>query len=325
MLVEMTLREGSRNRGRAAAARAGPDRAHRIVGEGPLGRGGAWLLSARKSYLDLLIKQVSDDDNFAFGLTSAEGHVGCDVEATARSCAIVGRSKLTASQQHRGVNNPQGVNDVFWRRRLALAPDSTAGNAQRAAAHLLLRRNLARVVLDEGNSLTAAWRSDLTLVPSSRWSINAGGSVASGHDETASRRVIDLRAGPQLRQNASLDSTLGNSLRRARWSDQQLSSLRAPGSITGRGKGNAGRRRGFAGQLTLGKGLELVAGSGVYRQFPGFNEIAGIRGTPGLEPERAWHADVGVHRPVASGMRAQAVLYRRQSRDGIFLPGAGRS
>ena len=323
--VEMTLREGSRDRGHARLALSGSSAS--IVGEGPLGRRGAWLLSARKSYLDLLIKQVSDDDNFAFGFSDLGGKVTWDVTSKQRleASAIVGRSKLTASQQHVGVNNPQRAwNDVFlgvvgWH----YAPTARLAITQRASVTgaRYYSRNLARVVLDEGKSLTAAWLSDLTFVPSSRWSIDAGASVASGHDETASRRVIDLRAGPQLRQNASLDSTLGGAYAEARWSGPRSSVVAAGARIDHwTGTGDTTASPWLRGQLTLGKGLELVAGGGVYRQFPGFNEIAGIRGTPGLEPERAWHADVGVSRPVGSGMRAQAVLYRRQSRDGIFLP-----
>ena len=42
-----------------------------MVGEGPIGHGrtASWLFSARKSYLDLLIKQIADNETFAFGFT----------------------------------------------------------------------------------------------------------------------------------------------------------------------------------------------------------------------------------------------------------------
>ena len=87
-----------------------------MVGEGPLGRRGSWLLSARKSYLDLLIKQVSDDDNFAFGFSDLAGKLAWDLTANQKLdvSAVVGRSKLSASQRHVGVNNPLVAwNDAF--------------------------------------------------------------------------------------------------------------------------------------------------------------------------------------------------------------------
>ena len=77
--IEMTLRDGSRDRSQARVALSGSSAS--IVGEGPIGRSRAasWLVSARKSYLDLLIKQISDVDAFAFGFTDVATRVVWDI------------------------------------------------------------------------------------------------------------------------------------------------------------------------------------------------------------------------------------------------------
>ena len=81
--IEMTLREGSRDRAQARVALSGSSAS--IVGEGPIGRSrkASWLLSARKSYLDLLIKQIADNETFAFGFSDLAAKVVVDVAASA--------------------------------------------------------------------------------------------------------------------------------------------------------------------------------------------------------------------------------------------------
>ncbi len=323
--VEMVLREGSRDRSHGRIAISGSSAS--IIGEGPMGSRGSWLLSARKSYLDLLIKQVSDDDNFAFGFSDLGGKIAWD--ATPRQkldlSVIVGRSKLNANQLHVGVNNPLiAWNDAFL---------AVGGWHYAPGARLVLRqrvsvtgaryysRSLQRVVLDEGKSLTAGWRADLTMVPSTRWAIDAGASVALSHDEAASRRVVEFGALAQLRQNAALDSTLAGAFAEARWSGPRASLLAAGGRVDRwTGSGDTTASPWLRGQLPLGADTDLVAGSGIYRQFPGFNEVAGLRGTPDLVPERAWHVDVGVSRKIGALLRGQAVFYWRGGYDGIHLP-----
>jgi hypothetical protein len=323
--VEMTLREGARDRAHGRVALSGSSAS--MVGEGPLGRRGSWLLSARKSYLDLLIKQVSDDDNFAFGFSDLAGKLAWDLPANQKLdvSAVVGRSKLSASQRHVGVNNPLVAwNDAFlgvvgW--HYAPAPRLLVSQRVSISGGRYYSRSLARVVLDEGKSLTAGWRADLSLVPTPRWSIDAGANAARSHDETASRRVVDLRAPAQLRQDAALASTMAGAYAEARWSGPHASVVAAGARVDHwTGSGDTTASPWLRGQVPLGANVELVAGTGVYRQFPDFNEVEGLRGTPDLAPERAWHADVGVSRRLGTSMRAQAVWYRRYADDGIQLP-----
>ena len=67
------MREGSRDRNAVRVAVSGTSAS--AVAEGPLGRSkrGSWLLSGRKSYLDLLIDRLSDEGlSFGFGDVQAK-------------------------------------------------------------------------------------------------------------------------------------------------------------------------------------------------------------------------------------------------------------
>ena len=120
----------------------------------------------------------------------------------------------------------------------------------------------------------------------------------------ASRRVVDFGAPAQLRQDARarLDARrsvrggalvraarVGRCCRRPRRS-LELVLARPP------------RRHGCGHRCRCGTGPSSLARPAIYRQFPGFNEVTGIRGTPDLVPERAmarrrrpvaadWHVD----------------------------------
>ena len=68
--VDLTTRDGSRDGFRARAGLSGTSAT--MLAEGPVGGGrGSWLVSARHSYLDLLVKPL-DDEAFAFGFTDAQ-------------------------------------------------------------------------------------------------------------------------------------------------------------------------------------------------------------------------------------------------------------
>jgi hypothetical protein len=64
--VDVTTREGNRERRRVRAGLSGTSAS--LVAEGPLANGrGAWLLSARRSYLDLILNRIEADNSFGFG------------------------------------------------------------------------------------------------------------------------------------------------------------------------------------------------------------------------------------------------------------------
>ena len=126
--IEMALREGSRDRAQARVALGGSSAS--VVGEGPIGRGrkASWLLSARKSYLDLLIKQIADNETFAFGFTDLAAKVVVDVTARhqVQVSALAGRAALDADQLDIGPNDPLVATNRGWLGALDLAVHARA-------------------------------------------------------------------------------------------------------------------------------------------------------------------------------------------------------
>lgn len=78
-VLDLQTREGSRAR-RSFRASASASNAS-FLGEGPLGHEhrGAWLASARKSYLQYLVKRISSDPSLAFGFYDFQGRATYDL------------------------------------------------------------------------------------------------------------------------------------------------------------------------------------------------------------------------------------------------------
>jgi hypothetical protein len=75
--LEFTSSEGSRERMRVNATASGTSAS--FTADGPFGasKAGSWLVSARRSYLDLFLKKVLDDSSLAFGFAGASaGAIG---------------------------------------------------------------------------------------------------------------------------------------------------------------------------------------------------------------------------------------------------------
>ena len=105
--LDVRVREGSRDRLQTRVNVSGTDAS--VVAEGPLGRvkGGSWLVSARKSYLELLLKQIRDEgDNFGFGFSDIQSKLSYDVAPAHRIdvTVVAGRSRLDQEPAPNEVN-----------------------------------------------------------------------------------------------------------------------------------------------------------------------------------------------------------------------------
>ena len=95
--VDFRLREGSRERRQVRVAVSGTNAS--VVGEGPIGRSrrGSWLVSARQSYLQLIVERVFDESNgFNFAFSDTQGKVVYDPSPSqhAEFTILAGHSKL---------------------------------------------------------------------------------------------------------------------------------------------------------------------------------------------------------------------------------------
>lgn len=325
--VEMTLREGSRDRSHARVAVSGSSAS--VVGEGPIGRGrgASWLLSGRKSYLDLLIKQISDEEAFAFGFGDVATRLSWDVSANHRVqvSGLAGRARLLADQRDVGVNDPHRARNAGWLGVIAWhhTPTSSVALTHRVGVTGGTYRNesLGRVVLDEGRSGDVSARSDLVALVAPTLTLEGGASMHWQDERMTSRRVVSFTRPPDVREDAQLASRWAGGYLGTRW------------NVTGQVTLTAGARVDHwdatsdltvspwvGGEVSLG-GVDLVGGTSLYHQFPGANAVTGLRGTPGLGAERAWHTDFGLSRRLGEHLRVQAVFYNREDRDLVRLPG----
>ncbi len=104
--VQSTIREGSRDTFRMSGMLSGTGAS--AVLEGPLGRDrrGAWLASARKSYIDWLIRRIDTQETTTFGFSDAQAKVSYDLTPRhqVQLVAIGGRSTFEEREDTPGVN-----------------------------------------------------------------------------------------------------------------------------------------------------------------------------------------------------------------------------
>jgi hypothetical protein len=324
--VEMTLRDGSRDKAQVRVALSGSSAS--VVGDGPIGGGrtASWLVSARKSYLDLLIKQITDVDAFAFGFSDLAGRVVWNPAADHRIqvSALGGQASLLADQLSVGVNDPHRAANSGW---LGVVSWQHTPASRVAVTHRIgatggdfRNQSLGRVVLDEGRSADVSVRSDLAATLSSAFTLEAGASVHWQDEQVVSRRVVSFSRPPDVHEDAQLDSRWTGAYTGVRWTPAGWLTV-STGSRVDHwdATGEIVASPWLGAELAVG-GYSVVAGGSLNHQFPGFNAVTGLRGSPGARAERAWHADVGLSRRIGSHMRAQAVVFNREDRELLRLP-----
>ena len=325
--IDFRMRQGSRERVQSRLSVSGTDAA--VVMEGPLGpsKQGSWLVSARKSYLDLVIARL--DSDFAFGFTDVQSKVVYDVNpANQLQWSIVaGRSRLDRPSDELGLDdvkdgrNASAVVAVSWR----YLPSVRFSLTQRAGVLGNAYRNVSQdaVELARGSTRDALYRADWSYVPNAHLSVEGGGearwSTAAKRDQGLAFFAPRLELRQDFDRSASATSAYG----------QVRVTRPAGGALTPGGRID---HSALTGRTTVSPWLEgtwpitttftLRAGTGVYRQGPSFEQVAGLRGATDLKHERAYHADVGLEGRIGTAMSWQVIVYNREEQDVIMLPDA---
>ena len=324
--VEFQMREGSRDRVRAHASVSAVDASG--VAEGPLGRSnrGSWLVSARKSYLDLILKRMYEDQSLSFGFTDAQSKLSW--RASDRHLltwsTTAGRSKLdlvpdTVSNPNdiRFAVNQSALSVLAWR----FTPTSVFSLNQKLAVVANHFENTSRdgPILDDGDTRDVVYRAEWTR-PVGTWLTVDGGAEArwthaAGHEQrvvsgrlvtresfnTASTRTGAFVSARLTRGRA----TLSSGARLDRWSLI----------------GDVAASPWAQGTVPLSARLTLKGGAGVYRQAPDTAQVWGTRGTRTLGAARATGVDLGLEGRVRANVRWQMTLYNREDRHLFRLPG----
>lgn len=328
--IDVRTREGDREqvRGRATASMSS------LAGtfEGPIGSGerGSWLVSARKSYLQYLLRAVSDDDELAFGFTDVQARANYDLAPghTASLSFVDGTSGLDRldSRDDAGPNA-----DIESKLRFTMARAAvrhTFGSrvvAENRVAYLRERfENLNRSLLPLAEDFYAEWSAG----GNASWSASEASTFDAGW--TLRRRREDgyfvRRSGPDDVARVN-DQFRGTGVLSGAYGQHSLLAL------DGRVQTRAGVRldHGSANSVTSAspfasmslypwRSTQVQAEWGQAVQHPELSLVHSQFGARALLPERANHFRALVEQTLPSRTRLRAEVFHRWDRDLVARP-----
>jgi hypothetical protein len=326
--LDFHMREGSRDRRQLRLGVSGTDAS--VVAEGPLGgrKNGSWLFSARKSYLELLLKQIDEDNDFGFGFSDLQSKLVYDLSAAHRVelSLVAGRSRLDQESSIDDLNDVQdgrnsaALANAGW--RFTISPSLLLTQRLSFAANQFTNRNPAGAELDSGGGRDLAWRADLVDRRWRSFEAEAGAQVLWQQRDSVSRELFSQPAGRErIVDTYDAAVTMVSAYAQGRWMLRPGLTV-TPGARIDRSSewGTTGSPWLLA-ELQIATGVRIRGGAGLYRQVPGFAESFGLRGTTDLRAERAVHTDVGIEQLLGSDTRWQVTLYNRAERGILRLPG----
>jgi hypothetical protein len=315
--LDFHMREGSRERVQSHVSVSAIDAS--AVVEGPLGtsREGSWLLSARKSYLNLVLEHLYPNQNLNFGFGDVQAKLVYDLNARhqLQLAVTAGQSRFKQPTEAQNLDsltnadNRTGVAVLAWR----YLPSSRFNITQRVAVVANAFRNEGPGYLDNSDAREAIYRSDWSYAPRSGVTIEGGGearwSKSSDHTRFSSLppqvgvlgfdgSALAVSGYAQARIGSGAGRTIVPGVRIDHW------------SLTG----DTTASPWVQGVWPITSSLIIRAGGGIYRQEPGFTEALSY-GSSVLGPERAYHADAGLEAHFNATMRWQATVYDREDRD----------
>lgn len=320
--LDVRTRDGSRSQTSLRVTAGAPDAG--VMAEGPIGSGarGSWLVSARKSYLQYLVKAGGDEPTMAFGFTDlqAEGAYDLAHGSTIRVKAIDGTSNFDRSdaRDRLALNTSMiagyrfTLGDVSWE----LAPSSTF----LLNTHLAWLRERYDDTNRDGNVLASGYHSEWTAKTSGSWSWTRGATLEFGalarhvrgdgfadyyYDAASHARVEGYRGATTMRGGYAQQSW--NFAQRlfvsagSRWDNGAVSPQT---SVT----------------VLPWRSTRLQVTWGQYAQFPDEQSLYSVYGNRRLLPERATHLAAAVEQRLGPQARLRVTAYRRRDRDLLFRP-----
>jgi outer membrane cobalamin receptor len=328
--LDFHMREGSRDRTQARVGVSGTDAS--LVVEGPLGhtKAGSWLVSVRKSYLELLLKQITEgDDNFGFGFSDVQSKIVYDLTPKHRVefSVVAGQSRLDQTSTLDEVNtvddgrNRAALANVAW--RFAASPRFIMTQRLAIGTQHFRNLNVTGVELGRGSGRDVTARTDFVATGSASLTVEGGAQVVAQHRDEIGRELGSTPGLPAfVTTSHDAEGTLSSAYAQARWtSGGGRVAVNAGGRVDHWSLTSAtGPSPWLQADVRLFGTVKLRAGTGIYRQFPGIAETTGLHGNTSLRPERAFHADAGLEQALGSTARWQLTFYNREERDVLRLP-----
>lgn len=326
--LDFRMREGSRDGTRGHVGVSMTDAS--AVAEGPLGetKKGSWLVSLRKSYLELLLRKIDPENDWGFGFSDVQSKLVYDLNARHQvQFAFTGGSSLLDQLPSQiGIDdvkdgkNAMGIGVMSWR----FVPSPRVMLTQKLAAtvNTFSNTNLQGLTINRGTSRDALYRADWSYLMSPRVTFQGGGearrSSASRFDLGLSFTGREWQVREDVRETGFAASTYGTA------TVTQGRGILTPGvrvdhsTITGHTTVSPWLQTSHP----MTPSLTLRGGGGIYRQEPTFAQLRGLRGASALRAERAYHLDAGVEGRWGASSKWQVTVYDREDRDLIRLPDA---
>ena len=310
----------------ASASNAG------FLAEGPIGRSrrGSWLASARKSYLQYILRRTTSDPSFAFGTLDGQTKLGYDLTARhhlslsladgfsdldrTRAISRLGVNAIMTSGYHLSLAN------LTWR----YAPDARRLVTSQMAFIRERYSNRSRdsLELEAGYYGEWVWQSQATWVWGSGNTLDAGFSLRrirdSGFENRyqfnpfATQRLEDYR-GHAWREGGYVEQAWN------RWSGRLRLSTGARWDRHGVDKIQAVSPH-VSLSFSARPGTEFRLGWGQYVQYPELLYLFSRIGGTALLPERSNHLVASVEQRLGERTRLRAEFYEREDRDLLFRP-----
>jgi hypothetical protein len=289
--LDFEMREGVRDRAHGRISVSGTDAS--FVAEGPMGatRRASWIVSARKSYLDFLLRRLTDEEDFGFSFADAQAKVVFDASPAHRIdvSLVVGSSRLDQSGQSTARNflnagrNAGQLATIGW--RYTLSPSTILSQRVAAAGNQFRNSNPAGRDLGRGDGVDFTWRGDLRHV-SGALQFEAGAQLQrQSRDVTQLRWVTATRANTTERFDGAAVWSSGYA--QTRW-------RRSRAAVTAGARidhwtltGDTGASPWLQGDLLLGRGITLRAGAAAHRQTPSFEHVLGMNAGDEVNAARA--------------------------------------
>jgi hypothetical protein len=299
------------------------------VWEGPLGEGrkASWMVAARQSYLDWLLRAVDPDAQSVFGFTDA--HLKLDIEPSARHSLklsfIGGRSLLREREDEPGPNaldrgaNRTLVGNLRW--RLTLSPAVVMSHQVYLVGARYTNRIADGRIREEGSDRDLTWRGRLEWARGARHFLEVGGDVQALRAARVERRFTSSTE--RTLNDAEVSTSSAGLWMHYRFTPRPAITL-APGARID--------RMNLAGATSLSPWMlvdwkidqetRLRLGAGLKHQPPTMDQVLLARPDSRLELERAWTLDAGVERSLGPALRARVTAWYRREDDRLRLEGA---
>jgi hypothetical protein len=305
--LELTLREGSRDRLRARGALGGTNAT--LLFEGPIGSSqrGSWLVAGRQSYLEWP-SAPSGSTRTAFGFSDGLTKLVYDVRPSHQIgiSALVGMSSVDGEDEPRPNTLGDGTNRVSllnlsW--RSTLRPSLVLRQRAYVVTRDFLNKDSSGQERDRGTDEEIGYRADVTS-HLGRGLLEAGtqiGRVATRQDATASRNTTfaaasSLQSGyVHFAWKATPELTLSPGLRLSH------SALLEHTTLT----------PWILGEWAPQRRWTISASASLAHQAPQLHHVFGPAGSRDLRPERAASFDAGVEHRVTEAVDWQVTVFSR--------------